>query len=522
MNVKDTNSKILLKDQKNKVNEIQTQSAAKLSGDSTKRKFDKKLFFKWAIRVFIVLVVLGGGFYAYKVLSFTNAIGLKIRPEDLLSSFKEEPELKKDSSGKYTNVLLVGIDSRGEKSTLRNTDSMIIASYNYETGNTVMYSVPRDLYVPFPDNPSYYQKINAMYASGENKKKGGGLEYLEKTLKSITGLEVQYHAMIDLQGFKKIIDTLGGITVNVENSFTDDCYPVDGTQKITYYCGLINGKAQTITFKAGPQTMNGTIALQYARSRHSSDNGEGTDFARGRRQQRVIAAIKDKFLTTETLLNPQKILETMDALEKNLIVTEFTTEDIQAAVNLANKQKENPGKVFSFVLDPSIGAGKVLKGGNGLRCNLPGFCPNPSNPPYSVQSVAGTYPTYTELLTLVQLIQLDPQLYKEDAIIRVYDTGIGYIKAKTKTEELQKKYPYLNILFFGTLRSDKEGNIVYGSNSTDFVYTVDMLAKYFQTENKTKPDFITSNLYGEDLVVLLGKEVVKVEAAPQTDNQTTK
>ncbi|HRI06123.1 MAG TPA: LCP family protein [Candidatus Dojkabacteria bacterium] len=487
-------------------------SISELEGNKTpskdnKKKFDLKKFSKLAAKVILLLVLIACGYYAYRVFSFTNNIGLKIKPQDIITGGKKDPELKKDSTGKYTNVLLVGIDSRGDKSKLQNTDTMIIASYNYDTGNTVMYSIPRDLYVEIPAEPKgYFQKINAMYATGEKRSKGGGFAFLEKAIKNTTGLEIQYHAMIDLQGFKKIIDTLGGVTVNVENSFTDTCYPLDGTEKTKYFCALLPGMAQTISFKEGPQTMNGTVALQYARSRHAAGT-EGSDFARGRRQQRVLIAVKDKVLSSGTLLNPQKVLEILDALEKNLTLSTFTTEEIQAAINIGLKQKENPGKVFSFVLEPSIAGGRLLMGGSGLRSNLPGFSPQL----YTVQSVDGVVPTYTELIKFVNSVQKEPQLFKEDPVIRVYDAGITYAQAQKVTTELKSKYPYLNILFMGTLYSDKTGTVVYSKEADKFQTSINTFAGYFKTTSTTKPDYITSDLNGEDLTILLGKTATETQ-----------
>lgn len=510
MKITDNKKTFLMKDFKNKtvvmdstkIEETSTMSSAETLAPQ-KSRIDKKVIGRWILRAVIIAIVIFAGYYAYRVLSFSNNIGFKIRPSDFLLGNKKDPELKKDSLGKHTNILLIGIDSRGDKSGLKNTDTMIVASYNYDTGDTVMYSIPRDLYVEIPAEPKgYYQKINSMYASGENKQKGTGFTYLEKAIKNTTGLEIQYHAMIDLNGFKKIIDILGGITVNVENTFTDYCYPEDGTTKQTYFCSTLPGTAQTITFKSGPQTMDGTVALQYARSRHAP-GVEGSDFSRGRRQQRVIMAIKDKVLSTETLLNPQKALEILDALEKNLVVSEFSTNEIQAALNIANKQKENSGRMYSFVLEPKIAGGKILTGSTGVRSNLPGF----STTLYTIQSVEGVYPTYTELIKYISNVQANPQLYREDPVIRVYDTGATYQKAQAKTIELQNQYPHLNILFMGTLFYDKEGTVIYSTEQEKFKHSIETLNSSFKTNLLTKPDYITANLNGENVTILLGKDI---------------
>src|SRR5690606_38935153 len=134
-------------------------------------------------------------------------------------------------------------------------------------------------------------------------------------VKEVTGLETQYYAMVDLQGFRQAIDAVGGVVVNVENSFTDYCYPADetSTNSTLRRCGDAGMyPAETLTFTKGPQTMDGATALKYARSRKAA-GVEGGDYSRARRQQRVISALRDKLMSSETYLNPQKFLEIMDA-----------------------------------------------------------------------------------------------------------------------------------------------------------------------------------------------------------------
>ena len=212
------------------------------------------------------LVILGGlVFLVYKGIAFSKNIGFNFNANDITAPEKE-PELAKDSSGKYTNILIVGVDTR-DKEALLNTDTLILASYNYETKDIVMISTPRDFMAEINDS-NRFNKINSVYLYAENKTKGSGMMALRKTIEEVTGTEIQYHAMVDFKAFEKIIDAVGGVDINVENSFTDYDYP--------------DGYSKTISFKAGPQTMDGKTALEYARSRKSNDNNEGGDYARAK------------------------------------------------------------------------------------------------------------------------------------------------------------------------------------------------------------------------------------------------
>ncbi len=134
--------------------------------------------------------------------------------------------------------------------------------------------------------------------------------------------------------------------INVENSFTDYNYPAE-----TGY------GTQTISFKAGPQLMNGDTALKYARSRQSQQNGEGSDYARAKRQHKVIDAFIKKVLSTETLLNPSKLMSLLSSVQDNIKISEFTIDDIQAGVNILKSLsgENSTSSTYSFVLDPTLG-----------------------------------------------------------------------------------------------------------------------------------------------------------------------
>jgi len=441
----------------------------------------KKKVVKILISLVLITVVGSIFYFLYKGYKATKDIGFNFSPGQLIEQ-KKDPELKKDSTGKYTNVLIVGIDTR-ENTQLLNTDVIIVGSYNHETKDIVMISVPRDFHAQTHLDKLWFNKINSTYMVNEKKLPGSGLTALEQVVEGVTGLEIQYHAMIDFKGFVDLIDSVGGVYVNVDNSFTDYMYPLG-----TGY--------QTVSFKAGPQLMDGDTALKYSRSRHSQQNGEGSDYARARRQQKVIDALKDAVLSSETLLNPTKIMGLFSAIQNNVKVSEFDLEDVQAGVNILKSIKDDDkGSTYSFVLDPTAGNYSLIS------TNIV------KNAGYAIAPKEGLG-KYTNIHEYIQLTLNNPTLYSENPSIYVYDVGLGYQETYKKTQELRDHFKYLNIKFMGTKYRDKEGIHVFSHKDDEYSYSVNTLAKYLKIESTVKPEYITTRLNNENISILFGKTVV--------------
>ena len=447
-----------------------------ISEEEKKRRKKKKVaIFLFTLSFFIVV---GIGFLVYKGYIFSKEIGFKFDPGSLISTQKKE--LRKDSSGEYTNILLVGIDTR-ESGGLLNTDTIILASYDHTNHNITMISIPRDFHVEVSKDTAWYVRINSIYSSAEGREKGSGMEALVGSVERLTGQEIQYYAMVDFKAFVEIIDAVGGIDVNVENSFTDYMYP----KGLNY---------MTVSFKAGPQTMDGETALIYSRSRHASQNNEGTDFARARRQQRVIIGLKEKIEQSESLSNPKTLMSIISSIAGNIKVSEFTIKDIEAAYELSKKYDEKGGNVFSFVLDPYSGGGLLVD-----RKNM-------ESGAYAIGPKLG-FGKYNNIQEYIDLIRENPQMYSENPKISVYDTGMGLRQARELTEELQENFPYLSITFSGTIFRDKDGIIIYPKEEGENQGTVDTFSKFLDTKLNEKPEYITSNLNGQDVTILVGKDI---------------
>ncbi|HUN24551.1 MAG TPA: LCP family protein [Anaerolineales bacterium] len=170
-----------------------------------------------------------------------------------------------------TNILLIGLDQRPGESVASRTDSLILTRVDLEKNHLVLVGIPRDLWVVLPDGSQ--NRINTAHYFAELNESGSGPLAAVDTVSANFGLTLHYYVRVNFDGFRALIDSIGGIEINIEKRIYDDLYPTD------------DYGYQTIVFEPGLQTLNGEQALQYARTRHGS-----SDFERAKRQQQVIAA----------------------------------------------------------------------------------------------------------------------------------------------------------------------------------------------------------------------------------------
>jgi polyisoprenyl-teichoic acid--peptidoglycan teichoic acid transferase len=192
------------------------------------------------------------------------------------------------------NILILGIGGKGHAGGDL-TDTMIVASVSLTKPSLVLVSLPRDIWIP-----AIRAKINSAYY-------WGGFAMAKTSTEGVVGLPINYALVMDFSGFTGIIDVLGGVTVNVERSFTDENYPIAGLENDT--CNgdpLFRCRYETVSFTQGLTTMNGETALKFARSRYAKGD-EGTDLARAARQEKIIQAVKNKLLSKDFFLYPKKM-----------------------------------------------------------------------------------------------------------------------------------------------------------------------------------------------------------------------
>ena len=196
-------------------------------------------------------------------------------------------------------------------------DSIIILSIDPQANNTTMIPIPRDLWIQglpeIPDNA----KINEAFADGFVR---GGLDEAGRSattvLAKVTGLPIEHWMAIDFAGFKAMVDTVGGVTVDNPVAFAYTW------SEDKYFAGTWDGGS----FDSGPIFLDGVHALDYARTRYTSVQAESRDFARSVRQQRVLAALRGK-LGEGGLSSLGPGLAIMDAL-KGLMATDLSAIDL--------------------------------------------------------------------------------------------------------------------------------------------------------------------------------------------------
>lgn len=281
------------------------------------------------------------------------------------------------------NFLLLGIGGEGHDGP-QLTDTIIFASYQPSTDGVGMLSIPRDMAVPIPDEG--WRKVNHANYFGEQKEPGYGPVLAGEVIGGILDQDIHYYLRVDFNGFAKLVDDIGGVDIYVERAFTDDAYPVLGKEYAD--CGTTTtieqlneetGETETVevptyacrferlAFVEGWTHMDGSTALKYVRSRHGT-NGEGSDFARARRQQNVIAAVKEKTLSAGTLLNPARLTRMMDTLKDN-IATNISAWEL---LRMAGEFKDvDTASIVSRVLDASETSPLYATSLNGAYVLLP-------------------------------------------------------------------------------------------------------------------------------------------------------
>jgi len=217
------------------------------------------------------------------------------------------------TSDNKVNVLLLGM-AGGVHDGADLTDTIIVGSFDTQKHSIALISIPRDVW-----SDTLKDKVNSAYHYGEEKKDGGGIVLARAIMEDVTGLPIHYVVTLDFTQFENLIDVLGGIDVTVETAFIDTEFPIAGRENDecdgdkTYAC-----RYETIQFQTGIQHMDGTLALKYVRSRHA-DGDEGTDFARSRRQQDIILALKEKIMKLQPWFH-------IDIAKKLLVAADTATD----------------------------------------------------------------------------------------------------------------------------------------------------------------------------------------------------
>ena len=386
------------------------------------------------------------------------------------------------------NILLIGAD---EQEGGHNTDTLITVSIDPVTKQVAMFSIPRDtvdLPVP-PGRPrnvwgsAYRGKINSFFVQnrgrsdlwpGNNRTRG--YNAIKAMMAELYGIDVKYFVEVNFNGFKKVVDAVGGVTINVQVPVVDDEFPGS------------TGRSQRLYIPSGIQHMDGEQALRYARSRNTSN-----DFDRGARQQRVLLSLREQ--ADPQILLP-RLPELVDAL-KSAVRTDIPLDQLDELLGLASGI--DTANIRSYVFGP----------------------------PYS-QDVCGTdrgcvvLPNIPRIKDAVKnAFSIDPADQAERERLAGEGAGVWVLNGTGEANRGAKVAAYLEFhgLAASAPRQKPEGAVpaktvitVYNGAETKLPATIAYLEKLFGVTVKTATDAKVRT----DVLILIGRNTPDLEPPPHS------
>jgi len=331
-----------------------------LPWSSKKKKPRRRLL----LTILLLLLLLGGGTLAFGYYYFQTNIQAPlanfIHP---VSRGQDEPQgspIPPDDNvaGRAWNILLMGSDNDGKYTFPAVLTQVMMVVHVDTTQNTVtMVSIPRDSWVYVPEIGGMHKIDQAFFLGAtQHNSFDDGVRMARLTVEKDYGITIDRYAWVGLDGFAKVIDTLGGLDIDVTHPIVDDSYPDDtGTQTNDPYA------YKRLYFAPGPQHLNGLQALEYVRSRHADLVG---DIGRTQRQQQVLAALKLKLNVSSILGHLQQLIGDL----KGKVYTDLSEQEMLGFASFGHSLPDNaiqritlgpgPGNQdygdYANVYDPSI------------------------------------------------------------------------------------------------------------------------------------------------------------------------
>ncbi len=327
------------------------------------RRRRRRSLARWMASLSVAIILAIGGYFSWSVYAKLHQVfhGSSVTVAALSSRPVTPDQLNGEGDGRI-NILLLGIGGPGHDGPDL-TDTILVLSIDPVNDSAVMLSVPRDLWVrqPIPYFGAH-QKINAVYESGKYNYLGrlddtntnshaveAGFTNIDRVLKTVIGININYHVLVNFQAFRQAINTVGGITVDVPTPLVDPTMAWENNWN-------------PVLAQAGVQHMDGVKALLYARSRETT-----SDFARTRRQRQILVALKNKVMSAGTLSNPAKIGGLMSAFGDN-IFSDLSTQDAIRLYSIMTKISNNKvqsigltGKGHDLVTTDHVGNISVVR-----------------------------------------------------------------------------------------------------------------------------------------------------------------
>jgi polyisoprenyl-teichoic acid--peptidoglycan teichoic acid transferase len=440
------------------------------------------------LAVFCLAMVVAAGWFTWRSIDFFRAFNVQNPFAELGSQLHPAQGSVgwKVQNGQRVNILLLGYGG-SENDAPYLTDTDMVLSIDSANHRAMMTSVPRDLLVKicaYADGRCDRDKLNVAYSTGmyddqypgkkpeftANKDRGGNLAM--QTMSQVSGLSFDGYVAVDFKAFRDLVDALGGVQVCLPGPLDDNQYP-DG------HDGYIPGG---IHFKAGCQQVNGTQALQLARSRHADQPEEASDFGRIKRQQLLVNAIRKKAMSVDGIA---KAPDLMHALAQDF-ATNLNLTDMRVLYDWSKSVPDNAiGRasvdLTNFLDDQSCG------GDTYFEC--------------------ATDPSYQMLHTFFNNVLVDPAVLKQQAPVQI--ANASYSLGNMQTQVASAMGP-LGLKMAPPIRVQTSSqSTVYDYSGGKYAKTAQWLATYFGakvedvSQGATPP---TPNPPANGVVVVLGRD----------------
>jgi len=317
-----------------------------------KRRFP--IWTRVAVSVFLLLLIVAGGAAGYYYYNFSAPVSQIVGQQVTRLKGDEDPNANRNGgdilSGPRINILLLGSDTDqkftnadGSHNYLAQSD--IVVTIDPATRSVGMLSIPRDFWINVPGSGMH--KLDEAYslggtAIGTGAYSPGGVALSRLTIFQDFGIPINYYAWVGLDGFVKVINTVGGVDVDVLHPITDDNYPDDVGNKTSDLYAY-----KRLYVSPGPQHLSGPEALEYVRSRHADLVG---DFGRSARQQQVLSALKTKLNNPDIVSKLPEIANDLNGYVK----TDMQLSDVFKLMNFARSLNANA--INRVILGPPYSA----------------------------------------------------------------------------------------------------------------------------------------------------------------------
>ena len=330
----------------------QPPGMGKQGNNRNKRRFP--IWARIAVPVFLLLLIVVGGLAGYYYYNFSAPVSHIVGQQVTRLKGDEDPNAVRNGadilSGPRINILLLGSDTDqkftnadGSHTYLAQSD--IVVTINPATRSVGMLSIPRDFWIHVPGGGMH--KLDEAYALGgtaigSGAYSPGGVALSRLTIFQDFGIPINYYAWVGLDGFVKVINTVGGVDVDALHPITDDNYPDDVGNK----SGDIFAYKR-LYIPPGPQHLSGPDALEYVRSRHADLVG---DFGRSARQQQVLSALKTKLNNPDIVSKLPEIANDLNGYVK----TDMQLTDVFKLMDFARSLNAN--SINRVILGPPYSA----------------------------------------------------------------------------------------------------------------------------------------------------------------------